>query len=43
MLSNSVTFGRKPIGPEEFFNQRFEDLGIIIEERPKGGPRKIES
>jgi len=44
MLDNSVTFSRKLIGAEEFFNQIVAALGItIIDRRPKGRPRKIES
>ena len=43
MLSNSVTFSGKPIGPEEFLNQMVEVLVIIINRRPKGRPRKMES
>jgi hypothetical protein len=42
-LNNSVTFSRKPIGSEEFLNRMVEVLGIIIDRRPKGKPRKVES
>ena len=42
-VNNSVTFSRKPIGSEEFLNQMVETLGIIIDRRPKGRPRKSES
>ena len=35
MLSNLVTFSRKPIGVEEFLNQMIEVSGIIIDRRPK--------
>ena len=42
-INNSVTFSGKPIGPEEFLNQMVEALGIIIDRRPKGRPRKMES
>ena len=42
-INNSVTFSGKPIGSEEYFNQMVEGLGIIIDRRPKGKPRKIES
>jgi len=42
-VNNSVTFSGKPIGPEEFLNQMVEALGIIIDRRPKGRPRKMES
>jgi len=31
------------MGFEEFFNRMVEDLGIIIDRRPKGRPRKMES
>ena len=41
--NNSDTFKGKPIGSEEFFNQVFEVLGIIIDRRPKGRPRKREN
>jgi len=40
MLNNSVTFSGKPIEHEEFLNQIAEALGIIIDRRPKGSPRK---
>ena len=33
----------KLIGSEEFLNQIVEALGIIIDRRPKGRPRKMES
>ena len=39
-VNNSVTFSRKSIGSEEFFNRMIEALGIIIDRRPKGRPRK---
>jgi len=42
-VNNSVTFSRKPIGSEEFLNQMIEALDIIIDRRPKGRPRKMES
>ncbi len=42
-VNNSVTFSGKPIGSEEYFNQIVEDLSIIIDRRPKGRPRKMES
>jgi len=42
-VNNSVTFSGKPIGFEEFLNQMVEALGITIDRRPKGRPRKIES
>ena len=31
------------MGFEEFLNWRVEALGIIIDRRPKGRPRKMES
>ena len=31
------------IGSEEFFNHRIEVLGITVDRRPKGRPRKRES
>ena len=37
------TFNRKPIGSEEFLNQMVNALGIIIDRRPKGRPRKRKS
>ena len=43
MLNNSVTFGGKLMGSEEFLNQVVEALGIIIDKRPKGRPRKMKS
>jgi len=42
-VNNSVTFSGKPIESEEFFNQMIEILGITIDRRPKGRPRKMES
>jgi len=42
-VNNSVTFSGKPIGFEEFFNWMVEVLGIIIDRRPKGRPRKMEN
>ena len=41
-VNNSVTFNRKPIESEEFLNRMVEALGIIIDRRPKGRPRKKE-
>jgi len=43
MLNNSVTFGGKLMGSDEFLNQVVEALGIIIDKRPKGRPRKMKS
>ncbi len=31
------------MGYEEFFTQIVEDLGIFIDRRPKGRPRKMKS
>ena len=42
-VNNSVTFNGEPIGSEEFHNQIAEALGIIIDKRPKGRPRKMEN
>ena len=42
-VNNSVTFSGKPIGYEEFLNRMVEALGITIDRRPKGRPRKMES
>jgi len=42
-INNSVIFSRKPIGSENFLNQMVEALGIIIDRRLKGRPRKMES
>ena len=41
--NNSVTIRGKPIGSDEFLNQVVEVLGIIIDRRPKGRLRKMES
>ena len=35
-VNNSVTFGGKPIGSEEFLNRMVETLVIIIDRHPKG-------
>jgi len=42
-LNNSATFGGKPTGSEEFLKQMVKALGIIINRRPKGRPRKREN
>ena len=43
-VNNSVTFSGQPmIGSEKFFNRMVEALGIIIDRRPKGRPRKMEN
>ena len=39
-VNNSVAFSGKPMGSGEFLNQMGEALGIIIDRRPKGRPRK---
>jgi len=31
------------MGPEEFLNHMVKTLGIIIDRRPKGRPRKMET
>ena len=41
--NNSVTFNGKPIESVEFLNRMVEALGITVDRRPKGRPRKIES
>ena len=43
MHNNSVTFTRKPIGPEEFLRQMVEALGITVYRHPKVRLRKRES
>ena len=42
-VNNSVTFSGKTIGSEKFLNQIVVTLGTIIDRRPKGRPRKMES
>ena len=42
-VNNSVTFSGRPLGPEDFLNRMVETLGIIIDRRPKGRPRKMEN
>ncbi len=42
-VNNSVTFSGKSMGSEEFLNKMVEALGIIINSRPKGRLRKMES
>ncbi len=42
-VNNSVSFSGKLIGSDEFLNRMVESLGIIIDRRPKGRPRKTES
>ena len=39
-VNNSVAFSGKPVGTEEFLNRMVEALGITIDRRPKGRPRK---
>ena len=42
-VNNSVIFSGKPMGFEEFLTQIVEVLGITIDRRPEGSPRKMES
>ena len=42
-VNNSVTFSGKPMWFEEFLIQMVGDLGITIDRRLKGRPRKMES
>ncbi len=42
-VNNPVTFSRKPIESEEFLNQMFGALGIIISRHSKERLRKRES
>ena len=42
-INITVTFSRKPIGSEEFLNQIVEVLGISMDRRSKGRPRKMEA
>ena len=42
-LNNSVIFSGQPIGSEELLNRMVEALGIIINRRPKGRPRKMKT
>jgi len=42
-VNNSVTFSGKPMVSEEFLSRVVEILGIIIDRRPKGRPRKMEN
>ena len=39
-VNDSVTFSGIPTESEEFLNRMVEALGIIIDKRPKGRPRK---
>jgi len=42
-FNNSVTFSGKPIiGPEKFLNRMVETLGITVDRRSNGRPRKME-
>ena len=43
MLNNSATFKGKPIRAEEFLNRMIETLGITVDRRFKGRPRKMEN
>ena len=42
-INNSVTFSGQLMGSEEFLIRMVEALGVIIDRRPKGRPRKMES
>jgi len=42
-VNNSVTFSGKPIESEEFINRMVVALDIIVDRRPKGKPRELES
>jgi len=42
-VNNSLIYSGKPIGPEDFLKRIVEALGIIIDRRPKGKPRKREN
>ena len=42
-VNNSVIFSGKPMESEEFLNQIVKVLGITIDRRLKGRPRKMES
>jgi len=42
-VNNSATFSGKPIVSEEFLDRTVEALGITIDRRPKGRPRKMEN
>ena len=38
-----MIFNGKTVGSEEFLSQMVETLGITIDRRPKGRPRKMEN
>ena len=42
-VNNSATFSGKPIRSEEFLSQMVKVLGIVMDKRPKGIPRKREN
>ena len=42
-INNSVIFSEKPTGPVESFSRMVEVLGIAIDRRSKGRPRKMEN
>ena len=42
-VNSPVTFNGKPIGPEEFFNQIVEALGVTTDRGSKGRLRKMEN
>jgi len=43
MPNTLLTFSGKAIESEEFLNQAVEALGIAVDRRPKGRPRKMEN
>ena len=43
MLNNSVTFNGRAIKSEKLLNRMVGTLGITVDRRPKGRPRKMES
>ena len=42
-VNNSVTFSEKTIGFEESLNRMVETLGIAVDKRSKGKPRRMGS
>jgi len=42
-VNNSVTFSRTPMESKEFLNQMVKTLGITVDRRLQGSPRKRES
>jgi len=43
LFNNSVTFSGRPLGSVKFLNQIVETLGITIDRRLNGRPRKMEN